>query len=429
MNASAEERVARPIRGNRAWWVLLGLVLGLAAGSLVAGAPPGIAGPALDIAQLVGGLWLNALKMTVIPLIVALLVTAVAAGAQAARTGRIAGRAILWFMIIYAASATLGAVAMPPLLDALPLPAEASESLRAGLAAIDPASLTGASPGILDFFSEIIPSNVFAAASGGNVLQLVLFTVLFAAAVTRIATSKQRAILGFFEAAADALLIVIGWILWIAPLGVFALAFSLGASAGAAAFGALLHYVVLVSALGLIVMAAAYVVAVAAGRLPIAAFAKAEIPPQSVAISTRSSLASLPAMLGAARNLGIRESTANIVLPLAVALFRPTGPAMNVGVALYVAHWLGIEPSLANVIAAVAVGSVISIGSPSVPGEVSFIAAIAPIAMALGVPIAPLALLVAVEMVPDIFRTVGNVTMDVAVTAAVDRGAEEAPES
>jgi len=428
LTASAEERIARPIRGSRAYWVLLALVLGLFAGALIAETPEAVARTSLEIAQLIGGLWLNALKMTVIPLIVALLVTAVATGAKAAKTGRIAARAILWFMIIYVGSASLGAVAMPQLLAAFPLPSEASAALRQGLAAIEPGSLAGASPGILDFFSGIVPSNVFSAAADGNILQLVLFTVIFAVAATRIDAPRQRAVLAFFEGAADALLIVIGWVLWVAPVGVFALAFSVGATAGAAAFGALAHYVVLVSALGLTILAAGYVVAVLAGRLELASFAKAEIPPQSVAISTRSSLASLPAMLGAARNLGIRDGTANIVLPLAVALFRPTGPAMNVGVALYIAHWLGIEPSLTNVIAAVAVGSVISIGSPSVPGEVSFIAAIAPIAMALGVPIAPLALLVAVEMVPDIFRTVGNVTMDVAVTAAVDRGAEP-PES
>ena len=74
---------------------------------------------------------------------------------------------------------------------------------------------------------------------------------------------------------------------------------------------------------------------------------------------------------------------------------------------------------------ATAVASVISYGAVSLPGEVSFISSIAPIAMALGAPIAPLALLVAVEMVPDIFRTLGNVTMDVAVTTAVDKSTEE----
>jgi Na+/H+-dicarboxylate symporter len=106
---------------------------------------------------------------------------------------------------------------------------------------------------------------------------------------------------------------------------------------------------------------------------------------------------------------------------MAVALFRATGPAMNVAVAFYVASWLGYQPSLGAAIAATAVASVISYGAVSLPGEVSFISSIAPIAMALGVPIAPLALLVAVEMVPDIFRTLGNVTLDSAVTAVVNK--------
>jgi Na+/H+-dicarboxylate symporter len=152
-------------------------------------------------------------------------------------------------------------------------------------------------------------------------------------------------------------------------------------------------------------------------------FSRALIAPQAVAISTRSSLATLPAMLTAARTIGIRDEVADVTLPIAVALFRATGPAMNVAVAFYVAHWLGIEPTLGQMIAATAVGAVMSYGAVSLPGEVSFISSIAPIAMALGVPIAPLALLVAVEMIPDIFRTVGNVTMDVAVATVVDRSA------
>jgi Na+/H+-dicarboxylate symporter len=140
-----------------------------------------------------------------------------------------------------------------------------------------------------------------------------------------------------------------------------------------------------------------------------------------VAISTRSSLASLPAMLAAGSRLGIREQVADVALPISVALFRATGPAMNTAVAFYVAHWLGYQPTLAEMIAATAVGAVMSYGAVSLPGEITFISSIAPIALALGVPIAPLALLVAVEMIPDIFRTVGNVTLDVAVATLVDR--------
>src|SRR5205085_11918812 len=152
-------------------------------------------------------------------------------------------------------------------------------------------------------------------------------------------------------------------------------------------------------------------------------FSRGLIAPRAVAISTRSSLASLPAMLASARSMGIREEVSDVSLPIAVALFRATGPAMNTAVAFYVAHWLGLQPGLAQMIAAVGVGAVMSYGAVSLPGEVSYISSIAPIALALGVPIAPLALLVAVEMVPDIFRTVGNVTLDVALAAIVDGSA------
>lgn len=426
MSAAAEAQAAKPIRGRRAYWVLLGLILGLLAGVAAADSAAAWREATLKAALVIGGLWLNALKMTVIPLIVALLVTAVASGAKAARSGRTAAWAMVWFLLIYVVSATLGGLAMPWLARALPLSEAAAGSLRAGLNSIGPAEIPGNIPSFTDFFSAIIPSNVFASASNGDVLQLVVFTLIFAIAITQIPAAKRQALVRVFEGAADALLIVIGWVLWLAPLGVFALGYSVGIGAGSAAFGGLAHYVALVSALGLGMLLAAYVVAATAGRLPLLTFAKGMIGPQSVAVSTRSSLACLPAMLASARNLGIRDTTANIVLPLAVALFRSTGPAMNVGVAFYIAHWLGIEPSVPHMVAAIAVGAVISFGSVSVPGEVSFITSIAPIAMALGVPIAPLALLVAVEMIPDIFRTVGNVTMDVAVAGAVDRKAKDA---
>ena len=420
---SPEDAAADSVRGGRAYYVLVALVAGLLAGAGAAALGDGLREPALQASNMVGGLWLNALKMTVIPLIVALLVTGVAKGAEAARAGRIAGRTVLWIVIVCTSSAIFGMLMIQFLLGLFPLPQAAAEALRAGLAGIDPASAAPPVPGVMDFFRGIVPDNVVAAASNGDVLPLVVFALLFAVAAARIPEQGRRLLVGFFEAVGDALLIVIGWVLWIAPLGVFALAFTVGASAGGAAFAALAHYVVLISVIGVLVTLAGYPLAALAGRTGLGSFARAMIAPQSVAISTRSSLASLPAMLAAARVMGIREQVADVSLPMAVALFRATGPAMNVAVAFYVAHWLGMEPSTGQIIAATAVAAVISYGAVSLPGEVSFISSIAPIAMALGVPIAPLALLVAVEMVPDIFRTLGNVTLDVAVTAAVDRSA------
>jgi len=361
-------------------------------------------------------------------LVVALLVVGIAKSAEAAHAGRVAGRSVLWIVIICTASAIFGALMILLLTHLFPLGRLTAAELQHALAGIEnkaPASL----PGISEFFKGVIPDNVVSAAANGDILPLTVFSVLFALAVGFIVEERRKVLVSVFEAIADALLVIIEWVLWVAPLGVLALAFVVGSAAGGAAFAGLGHYIVLISVVGILVTLAGYPLAIIVGRLRPIAFVRAMIPPQAVAISTRSSLASLPAMLASARTLGLRDQVSDVALPIAVALFRATGPAMNVAVPFYIAHWLGIQPTIGQMIAATAVGAVMSYGAVSLPGEITYISSIAPIALALGVPIAPLALLVAVEMVPDIFRTVGNVTLDVALAAVVDRSAEGQPES
>jgi Na+/H+-dicarboxylate symporter len=427
LSQTTESRQKRG-RSFRAYWALAALVLGLIGGSFASALPGPLHAGLIGTAGFIGTLWLNALKMTVIPLVVALLVVGIAKSAEAAHAGRVAGRSVLWIVIICTLSAVFGTVMILLLTHLFPLPRATAAGLQTALAGIEnkaPASL----PGIAEFFKGVIPDNVVAAAANGDILPLVVFSVIFALALGFISETGRRTLVTFFEAVGDALLVVIAWVLWIAPLGVFALALVVGSAAGGAAFAGLGHYIILISVVGILVTLAAYPLAIVLGRLGPAEFTRAMIPPQAVAISTRSSLASLPAMLEAARVLRIREEVSDVALPIAVALFRATGPAMNVAVPFYIAHWLGLHPSLSQIIAATAVGAVMSYGAVSLPGEVTYISSIAPIAFALGVPIAPLALLVAVEMVPDIFRTVGNVSMDVALAAIVNRSAKNAPET
>lgn len=430
--SSAEEKgeaTSKPVKRRwesfAAYWALAALIAGLLAGIWSDNVQGSVHDGALAAAGLVGNLWLNALKMTVVPLVVALLVVGVAQSAEAAGAGRIAGRTMVWVVALCTASAIVGVAALLLLTHLAPLPVETAAALRSALSAADQKAASAPLPGIIDFFRDIVPSNVVSAAANGDILPLVIFSLLFALALTRIPPARRDTLLRVFEAIADALLILIGWVLVVAPLGVFALAFGVGAAAGGAAFAGLGHYVLMISAVGILITLAAYPIGIVAGGIRPLTFARGLVGPQAVAISTRSSLASLPAMLASARAMGIRENVADVTLPISVALFRATGPAMNAAVAFYVAHWLGYQPSVGQIIAATAVAAVMSYGAVSLPGEISFISSIAPIAMALGVPIAPLALLVAVEMVPDIFRTVGNVSADVAVTAAVDRSTRE----
>jgi Na+/H+-dicarboxylate symporter len=396
--------------------ILLALLAGLAGGIATAAAGDTWVDGAIAIADPLGQMWLRALQMTIVPLVVALLVTGITTAAEAARAGRLAARAILTFLVILWSSAAAAAVLTPAFLALFPMPSAAAAALKAALGGSEP---VGAVPPIGEFLRALIPTNPIAAAAADNILPLILFTTVFAFAVTRLPEAPRRTLSVFFSAVTDAMLVVIGWVLALAPIGVAALAYVVGARAGAAAFGALLHYVVIVTAVGTVIWLAAYPLAMLGGRVRLGAFARAAVPAQAVAISTQSSLASLPAMLRGTQMLGIPATTAEIVLPLAVALFRATGPAMNFAVAFYVAHWFGVDIGPAQLAAGIAAAAITTMGAVSLPGSVSFFTSIAPISIAMGVPVEPLALLIAVETFPDIMRTVGNVTMDIAVTATV----------
>lgn len=400
-----------------AGWTFAALLAGLAVGW--AFSSTATADTVAAVASPVGTIWLRGLQMTIVPLVAALLVTGIVRMVATAQAGKMARRTLLTILAILAAGTVLAAVAMPALLEIFPIPGREAAALVGG-----GGGETQAVPGIGAFFESLISSNVIAAAAETAMLPLIVFFALFGAAVARLADDKRDLMVRFFEALGDTMLLIIGWVLWVAPVGVFALALGVGLNSGGGAFTALGHYILVVSALGFAVMLAGYGLGVIGGGYDLLFFARALLPSQAVAISTQSSLASLPAMLQSCRLLRVRETTADFVLPLAVTIFRATSPAMNLGVAIYVAYLTGVELTPLTLAAGAAVALLTTIGSVSLPSSISFIASIGPIAIVMGVPIEPLALLIAVEMVPDIMRTLGNVTMDVALTSTVDRHTE-----
>lgn len=408
-----------------AGWTFAALAAGLGCGLMLAFAAPGALPGVLALADPAGQLWLHALQATMVPLVAALLFTGVVQTVAGAGAGTLARRALALFGAVLASGALMAFVVTPALLAVLPVPASAGSALRASFAAAPPATPF---PGLGDYLLGLVPTNVIDAAAQDRMLPLILFMAAFALATTRLAPPQRDLIAGFFAAVAAAMLVMIGWVLALAPVGVFALGLGVAARSGPAAIGALAHYVLVVGLTGGVVLLAAYAVAGLLARQPLAAFARAVAPAQVLALSTQSSLATLPAMLAASARLGVRPATAEFVLPLAVALFRATSPAMNLAVVVYVAHWYGV-PLEAGALASGAVMAVlVSLGSVSLPGTISYVASVGPIALAMGVPVAPLGLLVAVEVLPDLMRTLGNVTMDVAVTAAVDTRSGKPPD-
>jgi Na+/H+-dicarboxylate symporter len=412
----AEEKhtAAMPEIRVPAGWTFAALALGLIAGLLLRGTSAEES--VLGFVKPIGTLWLRALQMTIVPLVAALLFTGIVQTVAAARAGALARRTLGLFAVLLTAGGLFTVLAMPLLLRVWPVP-EQAEAALGGMAAAEP----GQVPTLADFLNSLIPSNVVAAAATDAMVPLIVFITLFALATMRLSPAPRQQLALLFEGLAGAMMVVIGWVLKVAPLGVFALALGVAAGSGAAAIGALVHYILLASAMGFAVMLGGYLLAVFAARQKFSAFASAMLPVQTVAISTQSSLACLPAMLAACRKLGLRQTSADFVLPLAVALFRATSPAMNLAVVIYAAALTGVELTPVTLAAGLGVAILASIGSVSLPGTISFIASTGPIALAMGVPLEPLALLVAVEMLPDIMRTLGNVTMDVAVTATADR--------
>ena len=399
--------------------VLFALLAGLAAGALVRGYAPQLTGAA-EVIEAFGGLWLNTLRMTVVPLVVSLLITGIGSVADAAKTGGLVGRAVILFTVLLMFAAVYGIAATQGLLSLWPVDRTAAESFvgSVGAAAVD----IREPPTFVSWLQGLAPANPVAAAAENNILQLVVFSVFFGFAATQLAPHLRERIVGFFRAVAEAMVVVVHWILLAGPIGVFGLSIGVGLRAGLGAAGTLAHYVAVVTAVTAGATLIAWVIAITWGRQPLGRFTAAATPVWAIAASTQSSLASLPAMLQAALGgMRIPAHVADVTLPLAVAVFRFTSPVANLAVCFMIAHLYNVEPTLLQMASAVVVAYAVSIASVGLPGQVSFVASIAPICLALGVPTDLLGILIAVEVIPDIFRTLGNTTADMAATSILAR--------
>lgn len=391
-------------------WMLGALVVGLAGGLFVgAGHPPLVEG-----ARFVGGLWLDGLRMTVVPLVFALVVTGTAS--LRAEAGRMGARLIVAILALLVLAALVVALFGPWLLALAPLPTGAAAALRAGLAPAAPAVV----PGTLEAVRALVPVNVVAAAAAGAIVPLVIFALVLGLALGRVEPTRAAATLAPLQGLADAMVVVVGWVLRAAPLGIVALTFAIGATAGAGAALMLGHYILVQLIVAVLLTAACYPVA-RAGRVSAWRFARAVAPAQAVAASTSSSIATLPAMLASAAALGVPERDAAVALPLSVAVFKITAPSTAMLVGLAMAWMAGVPVAPAQIALAVPVSLLSTFAVLGMPGVVSFIAATTPAALVMGAPLELLPVLMAVDTIPDIARTVANVTADLAVTVAAAR--------
>lgn len=403
---------------------LLALAVGLAMGIAVASSrSPALHTLAAGVEPL-GALWVNAIRMILVPLVVSLLITSVASFSDVRSVGRLGGRAVALFLALLAGAAVFAALAAPPCFERLSLDPTAVSTLRAQ-ATTDSESAT--LPSLRGFVVGLVPTNPIQAAAEGAMLPLIVFTLLFAVAVTQLPRGSRALITAFFRAISQAMLTIVRWILRLTPVGVFALAISMGSDLGLAAAGAVGYYVLVLCGLVLVATLALYPIVALASATSMRDFARACAPAQAVAAGTRSSLASLPALIEGARNvLGERPGITGLVLPLAVATFKLNTPIADLVGPLFLAHLYGIELSGAQVVTMTAVTVAMSFSNPGIPSGGLFVVT-APVMLSVGLPLEGIGLLIAADAIPDIFNTVINVTGDMAVATILAPSAPEAP--
>jgi proton glutamate symport protein len=396
--------------------VLLGLVAGLILGLVLSPAESGMAAGVVGWIEPIGGLWVNAIRMTVIPLLVSLLI----AGIASAGTGSVAtigGRSLSWFVGLAAVSAAMGGLLAPPLLSLL--------GAGFGQSVMDVASSAATTsevtlPPFRDWFTGLLPSNPVAAAAEGAILPLVLFSVLFGLAAARIDTELREKIVGAARAVGDTMFVVIEWILSVAPIGVFALTLNLAARTGSSLVGAVAGYLVTAALLATLATALLYPLVALFSRTSVRVFAKAAAPAQAVGFSTRSSLATLPVLIEEGeKTLGLRSEVVGLALPAAVSVFKYASPAVRLTGTFFIASLFGVELGLVEGAALMAGVGALSFYSPGIPSGALFV--MAPLYQAFGLPLEGIGILIALDIVPDMFITGSNVTANLAVAALVDR--------
>jgi proton glutamate symport protein len=387
------------------------MIVGLALGIAVSVRPsPGLLGM-VAVIEPIGTLWINALRMVVIPLVVSVLLIGVASVADVRAVGRIGGVGMAVWLLLLAVSAGLGLTLVPFLFSGLVIDPQTSASLRDSAASLAESTTQNLErmPSYTQWFIDLVPTNPVRAAADGAMLPLVVFSIALGLALTRVVAESRDAVLRFFRGLADAMLVLVHWILALAPIGVFALSLGVAARMGVSAAGAIGYYIAVTGVSMVVLTAAMYGVVAVAGGIGIGAFSRAALPAQIVGFTSRSSLASLPAQVHAASGvLRLSPGVSGFVLPVAVSTFKPHAPLNWAGLALFTGLLYGIPLGPAEILTVVVSAALLSFAVPGIPSAGMLL--IAPIFVGLGLPVEALGILIAVDAIPDMFKTVANVT-------------------
>lgn len=403
--------------------VLIGLVAGFSLGLALAGSTSPAVATLLAIMAPVGTIFINLIRMTVMPLVASMLIASVGSLASSGALGRVGARAAVMAVACLAVTAVMTIAIATPAFARIQIDQQAAMALRGPAAAVPGAAAAPAgTPAIAQWFIDLVPQNVTKAAADGAMLPVIVFSVLFGIALARVAAERRDAVLRVVQGVADAMQRLVAGILEFAPVGVFALAVPLASKLGLAAAGAVIAYIVLVVLLTILAgVVLLYPIGIIAGGMSPKAFISLCAPAQAVAFASRSSLAAMPAMVESAERAELPPVVSRFVLPLAASVFRVgAAVAMPVGV-LFLARLYGATLSPAQLASMVFTVILSTFAVPGVPG--GSIIAMVPVLAAVNLPIDGIGILLAVDTIPDMFRTTANVTGSMTLAAVLRKRA------
>lgn len=363
-----------------------------------------------DLLVPIGTLWINAIRMTVIPLVIALLITGLASASDVKSIGRLGGRTLGAFVGLSIGVAVVAVPVVPLIFQLLPRNVAGRPPLPPGAAeAAQQLGSAGSAPTFGAWLVSLIPANPIGAAASGAIVPLIIFTLLLGLAIAQTPAPARERLVGFFAAFRDAMLTLVRWVIAVAPIGVFALLLPLAARSGAALAGGVGFYIATYSIASIVAALALYPVAAVLGRVPMKEFARAVLPAQLIGFSSSSTIASLPALVeGAERDLALPNAAAGFVVPLAVSVFKIAAPVSWTFGALFIGWFYGI-PLHARELATIAFAAVfLTFAAPGVPRGAFLM--LTPLFLAVGLPAEGIGILIAVDTIPDLFATTLNVT-------------------
>ncbi len=395
--------------------ITLGLVLGLLVGLGASMTGNEILQTIARESAPLGKLFINAIKMVVLPLVVAVIFASVAKLGDPAKLGKIGGKtlAFYWVTLIPAIVIGMGVMTM-------------------GLKFAPSVKVPDAEPtkipelqSITDFIVSLVPANPFAAAANGSLLPLIVFTALLAAATGTLAAEKRERMVTGAEDISEALIKMVWWILYLAPIGIFGLIAPATAKMGWGLLQSLTIFIICVFIGLLILMVFLFLpLNLFIAKMSPKKFLSGTLGAMSVAFSTTSTAAAIPVSLKeSTENLGVSETTADLLIPLGASLYRP-GSALFQGAAIvFLAHIFGVPIALGEAGAIIFATFLVSLTVAPVPS--SSIVTMAPALQSIGVPATGLGILFGIDRIPDMMRSCVNVLGQITTAVLVDKSNEQ----